>query len=354
MLSAYLPPGAPAFYAAFFAAFGRNYSILRVAQCFIGAATAILLYMLASAIGGEAVGWLAAVAFCFYPSAVFYTNELLTETLFVFLFMLFVWLCVARFAVRPSWGTAIPCGLVWGLATLVRPAMTSYLLFLILWGVLTLRGWRARALLLAMIAVGFAVVLPWSWRNCRLYHRFVLVTPTAWTVFIQGNNPVVANDPKYAGFCVWYTQVPGWEHKFDGVPQIEREPIAKHLGTQWLSEHRDKWGYLVRSKFIRFWSPFLHQDNRANRLIMLFSWGPVLVLFVPGFFMSLVRFWRSRSPSILIHLLIISSTLNAVIYFGLARYRYPIEPFCLILASGTAIWLWERTIHRPCPTDQTP
>jgi 4-amino-4-deoxy-L-arabinose transferase-like glycosyltransferase len=344
VLSAYLPPGAPALFATLYFVFGRNYAVLRVVQCLLGAGTAILLFYIAWQLFGSQVAWVAGVAFALYPASLFYSHALLTESLYTFSLLLFVMLCVRHLAPVPTWKGVVLTGIVLGLTALIRPTILSFLLFFAIWCLLACRTMKTRLQALVVVLIAGAVILPWSLRNYRLYDRFVLITPTAWTVFIQGNNSVVANDPKYAGYCVWYTQVPEWADKFDGLPQIDREPVAKKLGLQWLAKNHDKWGLLVRAKFIRFWSPFLKQESRLNRLIMLVSWGSVLVLSLPAFFVTLVKFIRERSAGIILHLFVLSATLNAVIYFGLPRYRYPMEPFCIILAGVTVTWLWDKIV----------
>jgi 4-amino-4-deoxy-L-arabinose transferase-like glycosyltransferase len=351
VLSAYLPPGAPALFALVYAIFGKSYAAVRVVHALLGAASAFLLFLLAKAVINKRAGYVAAAAYALYPSAIFYSDLLLTETLYSFGLILCLWLCVAWFAPQPTWKSAVVCGIALGLTSLVRPTVFLLMPLLVLWGVFVLKGARAKALIFVIAVVTYLTTVPWSLRNYSLYHRFILVAPRTWTEILGGNNPVVATDPKYAGYCIWYTQVPGWEHKFDGVPQIEREVVAKQLALQWLSENKDKWGYLLRSKFIRFWSPFLHQDNRANRLIMLLSWGPVLIFLIPAFFVTLVKFLQERHPGLLLHLFILSNLAIALIFYALPRLRYPMEPFCIILASGTVIWLWDRVFREPRTTE---
>jgi 4-amino-4-deoxy-L-arabinose transferase-like glycosyltransferase len=349
VLSAYYPPGAPVFYAMLYFIFGKNYAVVRIAQCLISAASVILLFLLARAVVNERAAWVAAVAFAFYPGAIYFSDQLLTETLYMFFLILFLLLCVTRFAPHPSWKTALISGIVMGITALIRPTILPFVPFFVLWGLYVLKGFRAKCLVFLAVAAAYAVLLPWSFRNYYQMHRFMLFEPRTWTEFIGGNNQVVATDPKYAGYGIWYTLVPGWEHKFDGLTQVEREKLAKQLAFQWMSENKDKWGYLLRSKFIRFWSPFLHQENRLNRALMLLGWGTVLVFFIPAAFVTLIKWTRERHPGIIIHLLVASTLITALIFAALPRYRYPIEPFCIILASATVIWLWDRISGKPLP-----
>jgi len=83
---------------------------------------------------------------------------------------------------------------------------------------------------------------------------------------------------------------------------------------------------------------------------MLLSWGPVVVFFIPAFFVTLVRFLQEHHPGLLLHLFILSNLAIALIFYAMPRLRYPMEPFCIIFASGTVIWLWDKTFGAPVPT----
>jgi 4-amino-4-deoxy-L-arabinose transferase-like glycosyltransferase len=325
---------------------------VRIVQALISAASVALLFLLAKAVVNERAAWAGAVVFAIYPGAIFYSDQLLSETLYAFFLILLLLVCVRYFGPKPSWRNALATGVVLGLLALIRPTIIPFVPFLVLWGLVVLKGARAKGLILVALAAAFAVTLPWSLRNYRLFHRFMLFESRTWTEFIGCNNRIVATDPKYAGYVVWYTAVPEWADKFTGLAQPEREKVAKRLALQWLSENKDKWGYVLRSKFIRFWSPFLKQENRLNRLLMLVSWGSVLVFFTPAFFVTLFRWFRERHPGTVFHLLIASALLTALIYAGMRRYRYPIEPVCIVLASATVIWIWEKVFPRPLSRDE--
>ena len=227
VLSALIPPGLPAFYAAIYFVFGKSYAAVRIIQCLLSAASVILLFGITRAVLNERAAWVAAVAFALYPISVYYSDEMVSETLYITFLLLSFWLCLAYFAPKPTVGRALICGFSLGISALIRPVILPFLPLVVLWGLYVLPGIKGKSLVVAITVGAAAAILPWSFRNYCLFHRFVLVAPRTWTEILGGNNPVVASDPKYAGYCIWYTQVPGWEHKFDGVPQIGREAIAK-------------------------------------------------------------------------------------------------------------------------------
>ncbi len=91
------PPLYPAFLAGVYKVFGaENYNAVRVIQIFISLLSGILVYSLAKKIfAREDVALLAGGIFLFYPSLVFFNYLILTETLFIFLFLLSLWCLVA-------------------------------------------------------------------------------------------------------------------------------------------------------------------------------------------------------------------------------------------------------------------
>ena len=336
--SAYLPPGTPVFYAALFTLFGERASVLRVAQCLLGASATFSTCSRrpsTRAIAGRPAAGIAAAIFAFYPTSLFYCHELLTETLYVFLLLTFSWICQVRLARTPTWGAAVAAGVVLGATCLTRPTILFFMPPYVVWATLVPRSWKGRGLALIVPLVAASVVAPWSVWASRLYGRFVPVAPTTWTVLIQGNNRVVATDPKYAGYCVWYTDIPEYSHKFDGLNLVEREDLAKALTLEWLRDNQDQIGRLVINKTLRFWSPFLRQEDRLRQLAMLLSWGTVLVLFVPAFCVTLVRGLRDRSPMLWMHLFILTAVSCRPGRFRRLCHRYPMEPFCILLAAMT-------------------
>ena len=153
-------------------------------------------------------------------------------------------------------------GLVIGLMALTRPTILFFAPFFGLWLLIVfpslLRAVGVGACVLAGIAV---VVGPWTIRNYFVHDEFVLISPVAWTVFLSGNNRVVATDPAYAGDSIWYSKVPEYSDKFDGLRQTERERVAKQLAIyKWLKENKELVPGLIWKKFVRFWSPFLKQE----------------------------------------------------------------------------------------------
>ncbi len=95
-LTAIRPPLYPAFLALVYKIFGpENHNAVRLAQIFISIVSGWLVYSLSKEISyEERVALLATGLFLFYPSLVIFNYLILTETLFIFLFLLALYLFV--------------------------------------------------------------------------------------------------------------------------------------------------------------------------------------------------------------------------------------------------------------------
>ena len=89
-LTAIRPPLYPAFIYIIYKIFGpNNYNAVRLLQLFLSLASGCLVYSLAKKIFREEKAALfACILFLFYPSLVLFNYLILTETLFIFLFLL--------------------------------------------------------------------------------------------------------------------------------------------------------------------------------------------------------------------------------------------------------------------------
>jgi hypothetical protein len=72
---------------------------------------------------------------------------------------------------------------------------------------------------------------------------------------------------------------------------------------------------------------------------MLFSWGPIVALFLIGAIPTLITLLRHRHPGWLLHLTILHFFMLSVVFFGNSRYRYPLEPLFIIIAVKTLLYM---------------
>jgi 4-amino-4-deoxy-L-arabinose transferase-like glycosyltransferase len=265
------------------------------------------------------------------------STEMLSEPLATFAFLGFVRLCL-EFAARPTWRGAVGAGLCLGGSLLCRPAFVFMLPLTVLWSAWQFRDRRhALVLALGIPALAVATLAPWTVRNYRVFHAFIPFSTMGGSVLLQGNNRIVATIPQLRGYSVWDTDLAEYEPALRSAnDELARDRLAKRFGVAWLKANPDRWASLARAKFLRSWTPFLQPHSpRLYRLVTLFSWGPVLVLFCLAAGPTLVASLRTGHPGWLIHLGISTYVFTSIIFFGSMRYRIPIEPLCIVLAART-------------------
>ncbi len=342
-LTAYRPPGTSLAWAALYYTFGHRYEAVRIAHCAAGAATILLVFGIGRRCYGEGVGLMGAGLFAVYPISWLYSVELLSEALGTFWLLGFV-LAALAFADRPGWPLALLAGSLMGLSALTRPNSVLILPLVGVWALWQFRrNPRALALSVLIPVVMAATMTPWVIRNYRVFGEFIPFSTMGGSVLLQGNNRIVATEPKFAGYSVWDTEIPEYKAALEAPgDEVGRDKVARVLAVRWLKDNPAKWGYLLRSKFIRSWTPLLQPHSpRMYRLGMLLCWGPLLVLSAIALIPTLLRSIRAGTPDWLLHLAILHYAINSLIFFGNSRYRYPIEPICMVLSAWLASRIWQ-------------
>lgn len=358
--TAFRPPGTSAAWAPLHYVFGRRYDTIRVLHAFAGAATAVLIYLLGKRCHGRAAGILAGGFFAINPTALFHANSLMSETLAT------LWLTAhlavsLRFADDRRVSTAILAGLLLGAAILTRPNFALLIPLHAVWAFWIVRThavgdvarvgsdleghlaprrpfWRGLAVALAIPAVAALCLSAWVARNRVVMGAYVVATVNGGPL-LSGNNDVTANDPKYMGYELYEGNLPQYKEILAEAGlkgEVERDRVARRLAWEWVSANTDKLPRLLWHKFLRSWTPFMQPHTPAReRLAMLVSWGPILVLFAIGVFPALVGYLRDHHAGWLLHLALLGFVVLTLVYYGCSRFRAPYEPACVVIAAAT-------------------
>ena len=345
-LTAYRSPGPSLIYAAVYLVVGHRLAAIRLLNCLVGACCVLTIIAVGRRSVGEGPAIAAAAAWAVWPVGIYLSGSLLSDQLAT-LALLGLVLCALVFAEKPTPGWALLAGVMLGTNLLLHPSRLFLVPMLGIWTLVQFRdSWRALALSILIPVVAAVMIVPWIVRNEHVFGRFIPFSTMGGSVLLQGNNRIVATDPEYLGYNVWDTAIPEYTDALKAPnDEFKRDSVAKVLATDWIKSHRDRWLPMAIAKIRRGWTPFLQSHSpRAQRLAMLFSWGPVLLAMLIGFVPLLLGFLRSRKPGWLLHMVVLHMVALDVVFFGLARYRYVVEPYCLLLAAGTVAWLLS---HRP-------
>ncbi len=312
------PPVYSLFLSFIYSVFGKeNLLAVRIIQALISSCTCCVVYLLGKKIFNATAAKIAMAACAIYPFFVYYSGAVLTETLFIFILsLIMLFLSGGKFA----WA-----GVLFGLGILCR-AESIVFFFLALGGIfVALRGKTALRSAIVMTAITGAILLPWMLRNYLVFRAYVPLTTMSGYTLYEGNSP---HNP---------TGGPGGSLPFPdtrGMGEIERDRFLRQEAIRAIRENPRRMAGLMRSKFKRLWNVGLNTDDpayvsRLTSLASIISFAPVLVLFVIGLVLS----WKRRRELIYVYLLVLHTTAVNLIFVSSLRYRLPLEPFMLIVAS---------------------
>jgi hypothetical protein len=142
---------------------------LALAQMVLGALTALLVYLVALRALGLRVAIVAGLGMALAPESAAYVVSALTETLYTFLMIAFVWL----------WGKkqGVLTGMVLGAAVLTRSNAVVLLPLILVMGL----AWKFNRTLHLTIVLGAVLTMtPWVMRNYATQHEFTPVANYGW------------------------------------------------------------------------------------------------------------------------------------------------------------------------------
>lgn len=174
-------PGYPLFLAPIFAAFGTEIEIALFFQVGVSMLTVALTYVSARRAFGMRAGLCAMALMALAPLfASMAGSSVLTETLFAFAVLLFLYVLWRWSEEGMTLGRALGAGLVLGYAALVRPMALYFLFFAAAWFLLQHRArWKWALPRAVFLAFGmFVLILPYTARNLITYDRFLLIDST--------------------------------------------------------------------------------------------------------------------------------------------------------------------------------
>jgi 4-amino-4-deoxy-L-arabinose transferase-like glycosyltransferase len=322
------PPGYPLFLAAVYALAGHSYAVVKVLQSLIGALTCVLVVMIGERLFSKRTGVIAGVIAAVYPFLVLYSGFLLSEILFVFLSMAFIYALLRLRGNWTWWGVAI-AGLVLGLMNLTRPValLLPGLLFFWLWGELGAK--RRAAMIAGLLALWMLVpIVPWTIRNYVVTHSLILIDDHHWLGLYIGNNRTIMETPDKIGGWLEPALVEGARESFQAADY--RSAYVAFLKDQLLQQPLD----LLRLegyKLIKFWNvvPTSSKTTPRDAMISILSYGLLLPLALLGVALS---FKSAVKPWLLI-IWILNFCLVTLIAFGSTRFRAPVEPVLILFGA---------------------
>jgi len=289
----------------------RSTVLLRLLQVAFSAVTLYLFLRVSFLLVGELPSLIAGLIFALYPPLVFYGIEISTENLFFFLLtaIFFAFYQAEQpHTVRRVFGV----GVLIGLAALCRPngLMLAPAVVLAIWLMAPTRGYAISRTVVVAIAISFTI-LPWTYRNYQLFHRFVLITTQGGPTFWAGAH--LRLDPGATLADVGYAQ----HSAFREISEPERERYYYRQGLSILDHSPRRVGQLLWANFQAMYAlvPSRLYHSSRTRIVYSSSFVPVLITGVAGWFL-LRRRWRELA---LLWGAVVATTALYCIYLGSIR-----------------------------------
>lgn len=342
-----VPPLYPFFLFLIYSIFGHNFQAALIIQAVLGAITCLLIFLLAREIFKDRKTAILSGAIC----AVYYYfiregERLWTEPLFIFLVILLVFSYLRLITAR-SIAYAILFGISSAALVLTRPV--ALFLPLIFVAVEFLRGryWQKgiffssiRYLAVAMVFFIVPIGL-WAGRNSIVQKEFVLVATGGGRNFYESFNP-------YEGKKYGITVIDETIRRGDNLPtEASKDRFYFEEGVKSIS--KKSWAELLRLIVLRaatFWS--------------LMDWGAMgngmaVFNFCTSFILpfSLIGLILSRRNKLVLICFVIPITyffLFSMLFMGLPRFRLPIEPFLVALASYGIVRFFRKFTNKAIPS----
>lgn len=344
------PPLYSFFLALVYFLFGQTLLAIRLTQSLLGAATCLLVYYISRTVFNKKVGFSGACLCSFYPYFIYYTGDVLAETLLTFLLAASIE-CLVYFQEEPTWPKAILAGFCLGLTSLCKPVILPFVILLPVWGIIVYRQqWRQVLPKISIIlAVTILVILPWSVRNYFYYHEFTLVSTSGASLWLA-YNPLAARLEKLPELLSTQDQnskVLPEEFEYyprlrfieiNNLPRMEADKVFKKEAWDFMKNNPKTVIWLWSKRFFHFWRLYPLVATPANKVAAFLTSGLVIIFGWLGLLISL-RHWRKT-----LLFLFLLGTYTVVYIFSLTniRYRIPIDTCLMVFAAYTLGWLYQR------------
>ena len=329
-----------------------RWTAARLAQAVLGALAVAALALIARRLFDRRVSVVTAVLAAVFPSMVFVSESMYSESLFVPL-VIFATAGVVEFRTRRQTWILIGAGVVTGIAALTRE--NGVLLLLPFCIALRPRGkWSLKTMTPAIILVActLLVVVPWTVRNAFTLHTFVPVSTSTGNTLAGTYNDVSRTAKHYPAawrepskikqfrsiYAIPHLSQAQLNTKLESAAfdYIGQHPTYPFVVAYWNTVRMLELGGLSRSESTAHYIGVPKGDTKVGDV---FLWL-VLLLSIAACFTQRVRAgekWLWLVPGIMyIGVVFVQSEAP--------RFRSPVDPFLAILASISLVVMSERSV----------
>jgi hypothetical protein len=334
------PPGYPTLIAAVYSIFGPHLLALRLVEAALGVLTIGLIGLIGTRLFGRRAGLIAAAIAALHPVLAFLPTIQYSENTLMLFVVLGFGALFAAWRHGSMWRWAL-CGMVWGVALLIRPNSLFAAPGVALGLFLAFRRERRPLLRPALVCLAACAltVTPWIIRNHRVHGEWFFIATGGGRQFWTGNNPRAEADSRVAGFFPDSAMAAEMKR----LPnEVEQERYYYRLAFAYVREHPRRAAVLYLRELRNLFA--LYPETRTRIYITgLSRWAQGLassVMFT-GVLIALTR--RRSDPRLwVLALPVLSFALGSSFFFAIMRYRMTVEA-CLLWMAGMG---WDVALAR--------
>ncbi len=310
--NALITPGYPLFLSIIYAMSGYGQgsplTAVRVVQALIGALTCLIVYLIARKLINRKCGIIAGFIYALYPPFIWSPTLILTETLYNFLFLLYIYLQILVLSSR-SKAVSFSCGLTFAAAVMVRPLVFPLFFLPFLAHFILKRDWSIIKMFGFSLLGVLVIMVPWWIRNIITMDKFILLATQTGFPFIAGMFPYHRN-VDVSHYQAKNQMAEGLKILMEG---LRTDPV---LYIKWftIGKLQSIFGYMWL-EINQFY--FLLYLKPLHYLIVVFGWI--------GTFYSIFK-----KEIIVIPVFVVLLTCMQLMFTAWPRYAYPIIPLLII------------------------
>jgi tetratricopeptide (TPR) repeat protein len=336
----------PYFLGVIYAIFGSGPWAPLIIQALISGLSCFFLYRIVKKVWNMTIAIWSGYTMAFCPTLIYFSAELLIETLLIFLFLLALWswLLALNQSQTSRW---LITGMLFGLSAIARPTVLPSLMFLILWYLWKNRNnIKVHITKMAVLMIGCIIpIIPVTLHNVIVSKDLVFISSQGGVNFYIGNNPesdgFTAHAPggevlRTGAYQdnVWYSSVVNAEH------QTGRNLKPSEISNFWLRKGLQSWiehpltlATLTLKKIALLFGAYDIEDNlsiayriRHNPILMFlpFRWGWIIPFALWGIAIS-----RNTKYQEWLLIVLVTQALVVVGFFVTARFRQPMIPLLI-------------------------
>ncbi len=352
--TAWMTPVYPYIIAGFFKVFGiytksAAFAVLSF-QALISSLTCLPIFFYARRSFGVNVATWAGWTWAFFPYAIYFPLDRIWETWLSTLLLSLLFLISMQLEDTERISAWVGAGLLWGFAALNSATVITVLPFLQA-RISYLRHRKRRPWVLPNVALGLAlvaVIVPWTVRNWRTFHTFIVFRDNMGLVLRMGTKGTTD---------YWEPHELGpWENAAQ-VAEFQRDGELKYMATkkaQAIASIKSDPGWYAWTtvrRFVFMWTGYWSLDKSY---LQLEQWDPENIPFCSAFtvlaLVGLRKAWKRRPDAAYLYTILL--LIFPLIYYITSPefyYRRPLDPMMVVLSVYALTP--SRKLHEPASSN---